>query len=308
MGGLPPRTSIREALFFDVAPSEAPSDGVLAGRRVRTFSSGPMLLAASHVVVGVTVLCFGLTASAWKDIFTAVLPLLLAMLLDGAIGLFLRQHRRFDIAPHTVGRVTMAYLAGSGVLWMLFAGAASRFDGLEQTSFLPLVLGAGVTMRSLVSFGSPPLAIVNALVATVGAFLFSGSTEVTATIGALSLLTVAYSVTVTRLMLANARRRLQLDHLAQKALHFVEEFEASGRGWFWETNSAGTLSYVSQQLADDFKTSPSALLGRQFTDLLSVETDGNETLRDERTLGFHLSARFPFSDVVVRPASEQDVH
>jgi diguanylate cyclase (GGDEF)-like protein len=31
-------------------------------------------------------------------------------------------------------------------------------------------------------------------------------------------------------------------------------------------------------------------------------------MREERTLGFHLSARFPFSDVVVRAASTEDVH
>ena len=29
---------------------------------------------------------------------------------------------------------------------------------------------------------------------------------------------------------------------------FVDEFEYSGRGWFWETNAEGTLSYVSQTL------------------------------------------------------------
>ena len=32
------------------------------------------------------------------------------------------------------------------------------------------------------------------------------------------------------------------------------------------------------------------------------------SIEERKTLGFHLSARFPFSDVVVRPASEQDVH
>ena len=33
-----------------------------------------------------------------------------------------------------------------------------------------------------------------------------------------------------------------------------------------------------------------------------------DTFEERKTLGFHLSARFPFSDVVVRPASEEDVH
>jgi diguanylate cyclase (GGDEF)-like protein len=36
--------------------------------------------------------------------------------------------------------------------------------------------------------------------------------------------------------------------------------------------------------------------------------NGSETTEQGMTLGFHLSARFPFSEVVVRPASEQDVH
>jgi diguanylate cyclase (GGDEF)-like protein len=49
------------------------------------------------------------------------------------------------------------------------------------------------------------------------------------------------------------------------------------------------------------------LLGRRFTDLLSVDQE-SDSMEERKTLGFHLSARFPFSDVVVRPASEQDVH
>jgi len=302
--GFTPRASVREALLFDVAPAETEGDRTLADRRIRTFGSSPLLLAATHAVVGVTVLLQGVNGSSWGEVFTALLPLILAMLLDGAVGLVLGRYRQFRLAAHNVGRLTMAYLAASGVLWMLFASAASQFGGLDKTSFLPLVLGAGVAMRGL----SPPLSVINALVASVGAFLFSGSTTVTATISCLTLLAVGYSIAVTRNMLASARRRLRLDSLAQKALHFVEEFETSGRGWFWETNPAGTLSYVSQQLADDFKTTPEALLGRQFTDLLSVDVSTGNEMREERTLGFHLSARFPFSDVVVRPASDQDVH
>ena len=104
------------------------------------------------------------------------------------------------------------------------------------------------------------------------------------------------------------RSHQQLENQARKAQQFVQEFELSGRGWFWETDSLGTLSYVSQQLADDFQCEPEALLGRQFTDLLSVDTETTDSLEERKTLGFHLSARFPFSDVVVRPASEQDVH
>ena len=68
------------------------------------------------------------------------------------------------------------------------------------------------------------------------------------------------------------------------------------------------MSYVSQQLADDFESEPDTLLGRQFTALLSVDASQESPLREERTLGFHLSARFPFSDVIVRAATNDDVH
>ena len=132
--------------------------------------------------------------------------------------------------------------------------------------------------------------------------------QVTFAIDAMALVMVAYSVANTRETIARGRRRLAVEWQAKKALNFVDEFENSGRGWFWETDSLGTLSYVSRQLAEDFQCEPGELLGRQFTDLLSVDTHTSDVVEERKTLGFHLSARFPFSDVVVRPASEQDVH
>jgi diguanylate cyclase (GGDEF)-like protein len=137
--------------------------------------------------------------------------------------------------------------------------------------------------------------------------LFAQNLQVTFAIDAMAGLMVVYSLAITEKSLFAGRRRLALEWQAKKALNFVDEFENSGRGWFWETDSLGTLSYVSRQLAEDFQCEPEALLGRRFTDLLSVD-QASESMEERKTLGFHLSARFPFSDVVVRPASEQDVH
>ena len=119
---------------------------------------------------------------------------------------------------------------------------------------------------------------------------------------------LGYSVAGSRGYIASGRKRLRLQAQARKAQHFVDEFESSGRGWFWETDSLGTLSYVSDQLAEDFQCDPETLLGRNFTDLLSVDKNASDANEERKTLGFHLSARFPFSDVVVRPASNEDVH
>ena len=145
------------------------------------------------------------------------------------------------------------------------------------------------------------------MVAVTATLLFARNSAASFAIDTLAAVMVAYSVANTRESLSRGRRRLAVEWQAQKALNFVDEFENTGRGWFWETDSIGTLSYVSKQLAEDFQCEPQALLGRQFTDLLSVD-HASDSAEERKTLGFHLSARFPFSDVVVRPASEEDVH
>jgi diguanylate cyclase (GGDEF)-like protein len=198
------------------------------------------------------------------------------------------------------------YIAATGVLWTLSSAGVSGLN-LRDAGFATVAMMSGFFMRSIASVASPPLAVINAAMAIVSTTLFSPSPLVTFAIDALSLLMVAYSVALTQESVAGGRRRLAVEWQARKALNFVDEFENSGRGWFWETDPLGTLSYVSQQLAEDFQCEPEALLGRQFTDLLSVD-HASESSEERKTLGFHLSARFPFSDVVVRPASEEDVH
>jgi diguanylate cyclase (GGDEF)-like protein len=178
---------------------------------------------------------------------------------------------------------------------------------LKDAAYVTIAMTAGFFLRSIVSIPSPPLAMINAAVAVGSTAFFSSSLHVTFVIDAMALLMIVYSTATTQKALFAGRSRLGLEWQARKAVNFVEEFENSGRGWFWETDSLGTLSYVSRQLAEDFQSAPEALLGRNFTDLLSVDHEPN-SMEERKTLGFHLSARFPFSDVVVRPASEEDVH
>src|SRR5439155_10224857 len=166
----------------------------------------------------------------------------------------------------------------------------------------------GFFLRSIIAVPTPSLALVNALITFVATALFPENPQIGFAIDAMAVLVVGYSVLMTQKGLLGGRSRMALEWQARKALNFVDEFENSGRGWFWETDSRGTLSYVSRQLAEDFQCDPGELLGRQFTDLLSVDTQVADAVEERKTLGFHLSARFPFSDVVVRPASEQDVH
>ncbi|WP_300974243.1 EAL domain-containing protein [Sphingomonas sp. LHG3406-1] len=304
-GRRPVRVSVREAMTFDVLPPETDDDFTLQSKRIAMWAYAPWLLAATHFIVGIILLMRG-GAEGGQNLLLALLPVAIAIALDLAAGTMLLMRRKLSISPVTTSRLVMLWFAATGVLWMMFGRVTD--PGLIDSSFLPLALGAGLAVKAMLSIGSPSAAIINALLATIGVHLFSDDPLIKSAIPLLGMACAFYSIVITRMMLASSRRRLALDWQAKKALNFVEEFENSGRGWFWETNPAGTLSYVSQQLADDFKTTPDALLGRQFNDLLSVDTGSGDALREERTLGFHLSARFPFSDVVVRPASDQDVH
>jgi diguanylate cyclase (GGDEF)-like protein len=299
------RASVREAMTFDVLPTQTDDDRTVQAKRIATWAYAPVLLAATHFIVGLILLVRERDNMDGVQLLMAIIPVLVVLMLDGAAGFLLFMRSRIGLSPVTTARLILGWFSLTGALWLVFGNAA--YGGLQDGSFLPLALGAGLAIKAMLSIGCPPAAIINALLAAIGVHIFSSDPLLRAAIPLLGLLTAVYSIIITRMMIAGSRRRLALDWQAKKALNFVGEFENSGRGWFWETNAAGTLSYVSQQLADDFRTSPEALLGRQFTDLLSVDTGKNDGLREERTLSFHLSARFPFSDVVVRPASKQDV-
>ena len=299
------RASAREVLLFDVRDHETSNDATLSERRVSGWTFAPWLLLIGHLIITATLVFQGFGTVPAATLARSIAPLGGSLLLDAVAGLVMLGWRRMQLAPHTVTRLMCGYIGLTGVLWMASAGIGEL--NIRSGGFALLAVISGFFIRSIVSIVSPPLAIINAVVAVIATALFSPSGVVTFVVDALAVVMVIYSVAVTQESVAAGRRRLAVEWQAKKALNFVDEFENSGRGWFWETDSLGTLSYVSQQLAEDFHCDPEALLGRQFTDLLSVD-HASESSEERKTLGFHLSARFPFSDVVVRPASEEDVH
>ena len=302
------RLGFAEALYFDIRQPENEDEAAIAEQRVAALHHVPLLLGTAHLL-GALAVVFHVGGDISALLSPQItIPLLIALGCDAAAYTLLRLRYRVAIASNRLTLAICGLVGTTGAMWSLFGHAAAELPGMSGNALLPLLIGTGVTAGAVVSIASPPLAVACALVATAGAALFGNDSTLVVGIAALTLVLVAYSVASARTMIAALRERQALDQEARKALHFVSEFEASGRGWFWETNHQGTLSYVSQQLADDFKTHPDALLGRQFTDLLSVDNQSGDVLREERTLGFHLSARFPFSDVVVRAASDEDVH
>jgi diguanylate cyclase (GGDEF)-like protein len=303
----PVRVSAREALLFDVRDHDSSADQTLIERRVGAWGFAPWLLLAGHIIIAVSLLLQDRPPASSDALTMVFAPLGLSLIVDVVAGLTLIYRSKLRLAPHTAARLMTGYVALTGVLWTLGSAACGSLH-IRDAGFVTLAMATGFFVRSIVAVAAPPLAIANALVAVLATVLFSRNPLISFSIDALAVTMVIYSLAVTRKAIAGGRGRLALEWQAKKALNFVDEFENSGRGWFWETDSLGTLSYVSRQLAEDFQVEPQELLGRQFTDLLSVDTHTSDTNEERKTLGFHLSARFPFSDVVVRPASDQDVH
>jgi diguanylate cyclase (GGDEF)-like protein len=93
---------------------------------------------------------------------------------------------------------------------------------------------------------------------------------------------------------------------AARAEGLLQEFESSGKGWFWETTREGDVSYISDSVAQALGRESSDLTARPFTDLISTEsTDGSGT--SERTLGFYLSSHVAFQDLIVRAKTKNEI-
>lgn len=94
------------------------------------------------------------------------------------------------------------------------------------------------------------------------------------------------------------------DVRARRADRLLQQFEEAGRGWFWETDRQGNLSYISETLFRTLDVAMDGLIGRPITDI--IQPGDRQQGDGERTLGFHLSARTAFSDIAVRAALSED--
>ena len=274
------RASVGDAMTFDIVAHETADEEALCEWRSDRDAACAAGLGVTHLLIAIA--CVVLSSSLSYPSLTdnPLVPAVLVLLLDlGMAALLLKRHR-LNLAPHTVFRFLCVYLAVAGILSTWFGHAVSDDAFVMPIAAAPIAMAAGIAMRSVVAVNSPPLAFVNLIVSTAAASVLATSPLVPAGVAVLSI----RAVRLQRRRGAEASSRrgasgFALEAQARKSQHFVEEFESSGRGWFWETDPAGTLSYVSRQLAEDFQCEPEELLGRQFTDLLSVETEASDCRR-----------------------------
>jgi diguanylate cyclase (GGDEF)-like protein len=152
--------------------------------------------------------------------------------------------------------------------------------------------------------GQAGILLLASLGATVAILPMIAASEPLATPGGLTAGLLAWlGLARARHLIFASRRRLMTEKAGQRAQLFVGDFERSGRGWVWETNADGILTHVSEQMASHVGTPAGEMIGRRFEDLLVVSSDDGQ-----RPLGFHLNARFPFEDAIVRAPGDAEEH
>ncbi len=88
----------------------------------------------------------------------------------------------------------------------------------------------------------------------------------------------------------------------EQALLLLQDYEASGRGWFWSTDAQGRVTYISHCVVEKTGITHTEVIGRPFHSLFILERDHDDLV--ERTLPLILSTRKTFAELAVRAANE----
>lgn len=85
-------------------------------------------------------------------------------------------------------------------------------------------------------------------------------------------------------------------------LTMLDELEQSGLGWFWASDEAGKLTYLSPAIANRLDIPPDKLLGQPVASVFeSAEREGRG-----KTLALMLGARKAFAGIALRAADQTD--
>ncbi|WP_083952355.1 EAL domain-containing protein [Sphingobium amiense] len=257
----------------------------------------PLMLLAKLCVM----LLMGLTPLSGGWGFGTVLAAM--VLIDTALVLVPRESRFRALRPHHQNWLMLPGMFLSGLSFSLWLGQPGQIA--DGSLFLAAVPELAVALLAVCIFGDRRL---------LGISYFLGALLVSVVRSA-GVVQVAMLVSCTLIMLIATLRQATVDRAAaierhrqdlraQRSDRLLLEHERTGRGWFWETDRTGCLTYISETLARTLDVTADALIGRAITDI--VRSGDRKQGDGERTLGFHLSARTGFSDIPVCAAMVKD--
>ena len=229
-----------------------------------------------------------------------VIPLLavdLVIIALPRVGLFQRT------APHRQMRSLLPMIFGSALLYAMLCASIFASAGSGASLLFAIVMPMTVAVSI---FGAQRILGVAYCAATMVPFLLEVpvALPVGVPIASFAGLMLA-AIMQARADQANLQGRQQDLLRSEQALALLTDFEEAGQGWFWETDRAGRLTYVSDSLAAKLGRTAQDLRGQPFTTLIGSES-GSKLDEGQRSVGFHLSARSAFADLAVRAASEEE--
>ncbi len=89
---------------------------------------------------------------------------------------------------------------------------------------------------------------------------------------------------------------------SRAAMELLQNFEESGRGWFWSTDSEGRVTYISEAVCEALGKPHSELIGSLFTELFVRDEEAEDV---QRTLPFIFTRQGKFDDLALQAASAQ---
>ncbi len=199
--------------------------------------------------------------------------------------------------------VFCALSASSSALWIAMATGVS-VDNWQAKSLILVAMGIGTIATAFL----PWVMIARLCAAMLVVTVLGHGIEMKILMGVVCILASAMMVSLDR------RRHVIFSNLeethrrAVSAQLMVESFEQSGRGWFWQTDEDGRLTYLSDSPARKLGTSVEEVVGKPFSDIVSTESvDDGHGAASDRTFGFTLAAGVDFSDLMVRAKADEEV-
>ncbi|MBV2149516.1 EAL domain-containing protein [Sphingobium sp. AS12] len=270
----------------------------ISGAFVQIARLWPLILLAKLCVIALLGIPFYRPGdSEQAAIMTAML------LVDGALMVVPRWSLFQERLPHIQNWLMLPMLFLSGLTFSLWLGHEPK--AASDSLFLAAVPELAVALLAVCIFGDRRLLGISYF---LGALLVSVTEKAgLAQVGLLVSCIIVMAVATLRQATADRERaieRQRQDLRAQRSDRLLQEHERTGRGWFWETDRQGCLTYISDTLAHTLDAPQGGLIGRPITEIIRP---GDKQQGDgERTLGFHLSARTGFSDISVRAAMAKE--
>ena len=270
----------------------------ISGAFVHIARLWPLLLLAKICVVALLGIPFYRSGDGLHAMALAAM-----LLIDGALIIAPHRHAFQQRMPHVQNWMMLPMVFLSGLTFSLWLGREPlAASGIIVAAAVPEL---SVALLAVSIFGDRRLLGISYFLGALLVWVIerAGVTQIGLLISCVAVMLIAAlrQATADR---NKAIERHRQDLRAQRSDRLLLEHERTGRGWFWETDRQGCITYISDTLIETLDTPRDGLIGRPITEIIRP---GDRQQGDgERTLGFHLSARTGFADISVQAAMARE--